>query len=71
MSQDFSPFTVKHCLLWCFVAVKGHHEQGTSYKGKRLTGADLPLQMFGPLSSWQEAWQHAGRHGAGGAESYS
>ena len=25
----------------------------------------LTIQRFGPLLSWQEAWQHAGRHGAG------
>ena len=25
----------------------------------------LPAERFGSLSSWQEARQHAGRHGAG------
>ena len=29
----------------------------------------LTVQRFSPLSSWQETWQCAGRHGAGGAES--
>jgi hypothetical protein len=29
----------------------------------------LTVQRFNPLLSGQEAWQHAGRHGAGGAES--
>jgi hypothetical protein len=28
----------------------------------------LTVQRFSPLSSWQEAWQYAGRHGAGEAE---
>jgi len=41
-----------------------------SYKGQYLIGAGLQVQRFSPLSSWQEAWQHPGRHGAGeGAES--
>ena len=32
--------------------------------------AALQFQRFSPLSSWQEAWHCAGRHGAGeGAES--
>jgi hypothetical protein len=31
--------------------------------------AGLQFQRFNPLSPWWEAWQHAGRHGAGGAES--
>jgi hypothetical protein len=35
-----------------------------------LIGAGLWFQRFSPLSAWQEAWWHAGRHGAGeGAES--
>jgi hypothetical protein len=25
----------------------------------------ITVQRFSPLSSWQEAWWHAGRHGAG------
>jgi hypothetical protein len=28
-------------------------------------GAALKVQRFSPLSSWQEAWQHAGGHDAG------
>jgi hypothetical protein len=51
------------------MAVKRHHDQGNSYKGKHLIGAGLQFQSFSPLSSWQEAWQHANRLGAGGAES--
>jgi hypothetical protein len=35
----------------------------TSYKRKHLVGSFL--QSFSPLSSWQEAWQHAERHGSG------
>ena len=46
-----------------------HHDQGNFYKGQHLIKAGLQLQRFSPLSLWQEAWQHAGRHGAGGAES--
>ena len=52
------------------VAVKRHHNQGNSYKRQQhLTGAGLQVQRFSPLSSRQEAWQHLGRHGTGGAES--
>lgn len=39
--------------------------------GKHLNGA-ASVQRFSPWSSWQEAWRHAGRHGAGGgAESFN
>ena len=50
------------------IAVKRRHDQGNSHKG-HLTGTGLQFQGFSPLSSWQEAWQHPGRHGAGGAKS--
>jgi hypothetical protein len=43
--------------------VKTHHNQGTFSKGGHLTGTGLQFQRFSPLSSWQEAWQHSGRHG--------
>jgi hypothetical protein len=36
----------------------------TTFNWGRLT-----IQRFSPLSSWQEAWQHPGRQGAGTAES--
>jgi hypothetical protein len=39
-----------------------------SYKGRYLIGASLQFQRFSPLSSWQEAWQHPSRHGAGEGE---
>jgi hypothetical protein len=43
-----------------------------SYKGNHLIGPGLQFQMFSPLSSWQKAWQYAGRHSAReGAESYT
>lgn len=42
-----------------------HHDQGKSDKSKHLTGAGLQFQRFCHLSSQQ----HAGRHGARGAES--
>lgn len=51
------------------IAVKRYHNQGNSYKGKHLIGAGLQVQRFSPLSSWWEACQLPGRHGAGGAES--
>lgn len=34
-------------------------------KRKALTGADLRVQSFSPLSSWWRAWWYTGRHGAG------
>ena len=49
--------------------MKRHHEHSNSYKGIHLIGAGLPFQRFSPLSSWQEAWQYAGRYAAGAAES--
>jgi hypothetical protein len=47
------------------IAVIRHHNHGNSYKGKHLTGVGLQFQRFSSLLSWWEAWQHAGRHGAG------
>jgi hypothetical protein len=44
--------------------VKRHHDHGNSYKGKHLVEDGLNFQRFSPVSSWQEAWQRAGRHGA-------
>jgi hypothetical protein len=38
--------------------------------GQHLIGAGLQVQGFCPLLSWWEAWQHPGRHGAGGGEFY-
>jgi hypothetical protein len=51
--------------LATFIAVKRHHDHGLSYKGKHLIGAGLQFQRFSPLSLYQEAWWHVGRHGAG------
>ena len=42
-----------------------YHGQGNSYKGKRFIVTGLQFQRFSPLSSWWEAWQNPGRHGAG------
>jgi len=53
---------------YSFVAVKRYHDQGNSYKGHHLIGADLQFQMSSPLSSWWETWQHSGRHSARGIE---
>ena len=53
-----------------FIAVKRHHDRGSSYQGQHLIGAGLQFQRFNPFSTWQEAWWHAGKYGAGeGAES--
>ena len=44
-------------LAWCLrvsIATKRHHEQGNSYNGQCLIGADLQVPGFSPLSSWQE-----------------
>ena len=58
------------CVLVGFYAVKRHHDQVNSYKGKHLTEVGLQVQRFCPLSLWQEAWQHTSRCSAGeGAES--
>jgi hypothetical protein len=43
--------------------------RSNSSKGQHLTGAGFLVLRFSPLSSRQEAWQHPGRHGTGGAES--
>jgi hypothetical protein len=51
------------------MAVKRHHDQGNSYKGKQLIGTGLQFQGFTGLSSSQEAEQDAGRHGAEEAKS--
>ena len=50
------------------IAVKRNHDQGNSYKEQYLIGSGLHFQRFSPSSSRQEAWQHVGRHGGGGAE---
>jgi hypothetical protein len=42
-------------LLRVYIAVKRHHDQGNSYKGKHLIGAGLQFQRFSPLSSRWEA----------------
>lgn len=62
----------KHADVYCTVvlvrvsiAVKTHHDHSISHKGKHSTGAGSRLQRFSPLSSWREAWQHAGRNGSG------
>lgn len=52
-----------------FISVNRHHDQGIPYKGRHFIAAGLQLQKFSPLTLWQKAWQHVGRHGAGGAES--
>jgi hypothetical protein len=53
--------------LLCCLSVNWHHDQDNSYKGKHLIKVGLQFQRFSSLSLWWEAWQPAGRHGAGGA----
>jgi hypothetical protein len=50
--------------------VKKHHDQGNSYKEQHLIEDGLEDLRFNALSSWQEAWQHPGKHGTRGAENY-
>lgn len=53
------------CLVRASIAVKRQHDHNNSYKGKHLIKADLQVQRFSPLSSWQKLWQLAGWHDAG------
>lgn len=56
--------------LRVFIALKRHHNHDNSYKGKHFIGLIYRLKAVNyPLSLWQESWQHANRHSAGGAES--
>jgi hypothetical protein len=43
-------------VLGLLTAVKRHHDQGNSHKGKHLIWVGLQFQRFRPLSSWQEVW---------------
>ena len=52
-------------LLLCLDTVT----KASPIKKKHLIGAGLQLQRFGPLSSWWEAWHHAGWLGARGVKS--
>jgi hypothetical protein len=65
-SHQPPPKYFHHPCLRVSIAVNRHRDQGKSYKGQYLIGAGLQVQRFSPLSSWQEAWQCPGRHGAGG-----
>ena len=50
--------------------MKRHNDQGNSYKRQQFNWGWLAGSDVQQLSSWQEAWQHPGRHGGGdGAES--
>ena len=61
--------SIVNVLVRVSIAVKRQHEQGDSCKEQHLIGAGLLVQRFIPLSSWREAWQHPGRHGARGVKS--
>ena len=64
ITLDLYKYVINLCLSLGFIAVKRHHDQGNSYKGKHLTGAGLQFQRFSPLSSWWETWWHTCRHDA-------
>ena len=52
------------CLGYCSIAVRRHHDQGNSYKGKFNRGCLTVLEgQVSTLLSWWEAWQHPGRRG--------
>lgn len=57
-------------LFKVIIAMKRHHCHSNSNKDNHLIRACLQVQNFSPLSSWWEARQCIGRHGAKeGAES--
>jgi hypothetical protein len=58
------PVSTIRVLVLVPIAVKRHHDHSKTYTG-HLIGTGLQVQRFSPLSSWQEAWQSPGRHGAG------
>lgn len=49
------------CHSWCSISVKRHHDHENSYLGRVFLQFDRVVSS----SSWQRAWQHPGRHGAG------
>ena len=62
ISQSLVPVSI---LVRVSIAVKKCHDHDNSYKGHLIGGGLLTVPCFSPLLSWQEARQHAGRHGAG------
>jgi hypothetical protein len=64
----YGPFLLDPGLVRVSIAIRRHHHQGNSYKGKHFAGAGLQVLRFS-LLSWQEAWQCAGRHGTREADS--
>jgi hypothetical protein len=50
------------------ITEKRYHGQGNSYKGKHLIITGLQFQRVSLLSSWWEARQRIGTHGAGGVK---
>ena len=45
------------------IALKREHYYGNYYLKKYLIEVCFLLQLVSQISSWQEAWQHMGRHG--------
>ena len=63
-----------HCggiLVRVSTAMKGHQDQGNSYKGQHVIWAGLQVLRLSPGLYHHDgrAGQHPGRHGVGGAES--
>lgn len=59
------PLPIRPYLSHCSITLKRHHDQDNSYQRKHFIGAGLQFQRFSPLSTWQGAGWHAGRHGTG------
>jgi hypothetical protein len=56
-------FSIAACLR-ISIALKWHHDNSNSCKGRHLIGASLQFQRFSSLLSWQEAWWPTDRHWA-------
>jgi hypothetical protein len=52
---SLEPSLKEHCLSLRFIAIKRHHDHGSSYKGKHLTGAGL---QFRGLVNCQQGGKH-------------
>jgi hypothetical protein len=61
-------FSSRISVLWFPLLWRDTMTKCNSYKGQHLIGTVILVLRFSPLSSWQEAWQHPGRHGAGRAK---
>lgn len=64
-AKDSVSTKIRQSLSQCPIAVKRQHGHSNSYKKKAFDWGWLTVQRSRLLSSWREAWHHAGRHGAG------